>query len=506
MKLKELIDGTPGILEINGDADVEIKDIVYDSRKAGPGVLFVAMPGMHVHGREFIDTALAANVAAIAFDGEGVWPGSISIRVKDAREFLGLTAHRFFGNPSSKMKVIGITGTNGKTTVTYLLESILTKAKKKVGVIGTVNYRFEGNIIAATNTTPLAVDLAQLMKQMVDFGIDTVVMEVSSHALDQMRVKGVQFDAACFTNLSRDHLDYHRTLEEYFEAKKLFFTRYLPDSNKSSKFACVNLDDPYGVDIKNAGSNEIITFGQDTNADLKLADASVDFSGVSGRLQASDGQAQIKSPLLGDFSVSNILAASAVAMGLQVDLETIGQGISDIGRVPGRLEPIGKKEFLVLVDYAHTPEALVNVLNSLKRLSKGRIITVFGCGGDRDPGKRPLMGDAVAARSQITIVTSDNPRTEDSQAIIDQILPGIDPHNLEMVEPENLRKYERGKGLLVQPNRREAIRIAINGAQKGDIVLIAGKGHEDYQVIGSTRHSFDDRVQAREALIERNGY
>ena len=506
MKLNKLIHDIPGILDVSGDSEVEITDVVYDSRKAGPGALFVAMPGMHVHGREFVEAAIRANVTAIAHDTEDTWPGVLNIRVRDAREFLGLTANRFFEDPSSKMNVIGITGTNGKTTITYLLESILAKAGKKVGVIGTVNYRFEGNIIAATNTTPLAVDLVRLMKQMVDFGIDTVIMEVSSHALDQMRVEGVQFDVACFTNLTRDHLDYHHSLEEYFKAKKLFFTKYLPDSGKSSKFASVNLDDPYGVIIKNSCSEPLITFGENQNADMQLADANVDFSGVAGRLEFRGKQVKIKSPLLGDFSVSNILAASSIAAGLEVSMENIRQGIADLKNVPGRLESVGNKDYLVLVDYAHTPEALVNVLDSLKRLSQGRIITVFGCGGDRDPGKRPIMGAAVATRSQITIVTSDNPRTEEPQGIIDQILPGIEPYKLETVRSDALRAYEGGKGLLVQPNRREAIRTAVNAAGKGDIVLIAGKGHEDYQIIGVTRHSFDDCVQAREALIERNGY
>ena len=498
MKLAELIHDAPGLLAADGDP--EISDIVYDSRQVGAGALFVAMPGLHVHGSAFIPAAIEAGAAAVVHDGDQAYPGAVNVRVLDVRSFLGHAAHRFFGDPSAKMTVVGVTGTNGKTTVTYLLESIFAAAGSKVGVIGTVNYRFAGTTLPAPNTTPLAVDLARVMRRMRDAGVDTVVTEVSSHALDQQRVRGVRFDAACFTNLSRDHLDYHRDLADYFETKKLLFTRYLPDSGKANRVASVNLDDPRGVELAGQCGRGLITFGQTEGTDVRLAEPRVDLKGLRGRLVSPHGTFEITSPLLGDFSVSNVLAAASVSLGLGVAPDRIRVGIERLRRVPGRLDPVGSGDVRVLVDYAHTPEALTNVLDSLTRLVKGRIITVFGCGGDRDEGKRPLMGQAVAEQSHISVVTSDNPRTEDPDAIIKQILPGMEPLGPERIDPEALADFSGVHGLIVQPDRRRAIALAIQGARPGDVVLIAGKGHEDYQILGTTKHPFDDRVEARKVL------
>ena len=498
MKLFELLKDITKIAESSGDT--EITDVVYDSRKVSPGSLFVAMPGIHVDGKKFIPKAIKAGAAAVAFSGEDSYEGAINIRVEDVKTFLGPVAHRFFDYPSSRMNIIGITGTNGKTTTTYIIESILKAAGKNVGVIGTINYRYEGKTFPAPNTTPLAVDLARLLSQMEQAGVDTVVMEVSSHALDQDRVLGVEFDGACFSNLSRDHLDYHKNIDDYFEAKKLFFSKFLTDSKKPEKFACVNLDDQYGVHMAAAYQGRVLTYGQNEGSDVRLRNAKVDFTGVCGRVTTPFGSFEIHSDLLGDFSVYNILAAIVISIGAGISTSKIKKGIENLERVPGRLEPVGKGDFLLLVDYAHTPHALENVLDSLMRLAKRRIITVFGCGGDRDPGKRPLMGDAVAQRSHVTIVTSDNPRTEDPNSIIEQILPGIEPHGLKTLNPDDLQNYEGGKGLVIEADRRAAINLAINAARKDDIVLIAGKGHEDYQIIGTTKHDFDDRVEALKAL------
>ena len=502
MKLSELIHQAPGVIDVTGEA--EITEPVYDSRQVKPGALFVAMPGVHVHGKTFIESAIRDGAAAVAFDGEETFDGAINIRVLKVEPFLGHIAHRFFGHPSSEMKIVGITGTNGKTTITYMLESILVQAGHKVGVIGTINYRYAKQDHPAPNTTPLAVDLARLMRAMRDKDVDTTVMEVSSHALDQDRVAGVQFDAACFTNLSRDHLDYHQDIEEYFEAKKLLFTSFLAHSTKTNKLACVNLDDPFGTRIAAEVGGRLLTFGTDEAADVRLADAKVDFSGVTGRLVSPFGAFEIASPLLGNFTVSNLLAAISLALGMGVAPDKIRRGIEKLDRVPGRLDPVGKGDFLVLVDYAHTPQALENVLDSMARLVKGRIITVFGCGGDRDPGKRPLMGAAVAAHSDISVVTSDNPRTENPDAIIAQILPGLSPYNLAQIEAEALPSYDGGQAMVVQPDRSRAIALAVAAAKPGDIVLIAGKGHEDYQIIGTTKYPFDDRNQALKALEERS--
>jgi UDP-N-acetylmuramoyl-L-alanyl-D-glutamate--2,6-diaminopimelate ligase len=463
----------------------------------------VALGGTHFDGRRFIPNAIEAGAAAVAFEGEGEFDGAANLRVESAADFLALAAHRFYGDPSANMTVLGITGTNGKTTTTYLLESIFTAAGKNVGVIGTVNYRFGGKTLDAPNTTPMASDLAALMAQMRDAGVDTVVMEVSSHALDQRRVLGVNFDVACLSNLTRDHLDYHENFEEYFAAKASFFSDYLPRTSKARPVACVNLDDPRGVDFLAACSTETLTYGSFDGSDVRLGDLRIDGKGLRGRLIHPHGSTPIVSGLLGDFSASNVMAAVTMALGMGVSLEKIRVGIENTKFVPGRLEPVASDEFLVLVDYAHTPNALENVISSMTKLAKGRLITVFGCGGDRDPGKRPMMGSAVASICQVSVVTSDNPRTESPHQIIEQILEGVEPFDLDRVEPDELASYERGRGLIVEPDRRKAIELAVMGARPGDVVLIAGKGHEDYQIIGTVKHDFDDRVEAAKALAMR---
>lgn len=503
MRLSELIKNQPGIVQVDGD--VEITDIEYDSRKVLPGNLFVAMPGVHIHGRNFIPKAIESGAAAVVFDGEGNFKGAVNVRVSSVLDFLGPAAHRFFGDPTRDVQVIGITGTNGKTSTTYIVESIMKAAGFKTGVIGTVNYRFGDETLPAPNTTPLAVDLARLIRKMVDGGTQKIIAEVSSHALDQKRVLGVNFDVACFTNFSRDHLDYHHDLDSYFESKLTLFSTYLPASGKTKKVSIVNLDDPRSTAVLSACTGRRISYGLTEGGDVRLSKAVIDKMGVRGRLIHPFGSTEISSELLGDFSVSNILAAASICMGCGISPEKIKSGIKNQKIVPGRLEPVTTDEdFLVLVDYAHTPEALENVLSSLERLAKGRIITVFGCGGDRDPGKRPLMGRAVAEKSQVTIVTSDNPRTENPHAIIDQILPGIAPYELEPVRHRDLKEYDGGHGMIVEPDRKEAIALAIKGARTNDIILIAGKGHEDYQIIGTTKHPFDDKALALEFLKTRD--
>jgi len=502
MRLSQLIADLPWA---TFNRDAEVSRAVVDSRQVRPGDLFVAIPGARLDGSSFVPAAISAGAAAIVAEDDLHLDQTPQVRVPNARRFAGLAAHRLAGDPTANMTVVGITGTNGKTTVTYLLEEVFKAEGREVGVIGTVNYRYNATVTPAKFTTPEAPELVEIILKMKKASVNTVVMEVSSHALELERVIGCLFDAAVFTNLSRDHLDFHGELDAYLAAKIRLFDELLPVAarKKPHTFGAVNLDDPAGVRVLQATPVRALAYG--AGQPISWIRHTCDFDGLRGTLRYGDQEVEVTCPLLGDFQAFNILAAAAVCHGLHVPPAALVAGLSRCHRVPGRLDRVGKQDFLVLVDYAHTPDALENVLSTLRRLSKGRIITVFGCGGDRDKGKRPLMGKAVAERADLAIITSDNPRTENPQTIINMILPGVIATGRKRLSPEEILEHQGPPVYTTQPDREAAIDLAVRAARPGDVVLIAGKGHEDYQIIGTERIHFDDREKATAALAKKFG-
>jgi len=489
------------ILNVNGDTGGTVADICYDSRKCGTDSLFVAIGGLKADGHDFIANAVANGARYIVHEKEvSQRAGLTYIRVANSRRALGRLGRNFYRNPTSELCLVGVTGTNGKTTVTYLLEEILRAAGCRVGVVGTVNYRYNGTLMPSTITTPESVDLQQIFRDMADAGVTHVVMEVSSHALDLARVDECQFDIGIFTNLSQDHLDYHHTLENYFVAKKRFFLEILG----GERVMIVNRDDPWGAKLLDGSSRQAVSFAIDRAADIAVDSFDLSTGGLRAAVQTRAGRFSVSSPLIGKFNLYNILAAVAAAVALDIPEAVIRRGIESLGSVPGRLEKVsGAGEPAVFVDYAHTDDALKNVLLNLSEFKTRRIITVFGCGGDRDRGKRPLMGNIAARLSDLAIITSDNPRTENPLTIIDEIEEGIIPVSLRKYRREELSHDLEERGYSVIPDREDAITEAILIADSADIVLVAGKGHEDYQIIGTTRISFDDSVVAKEALRKR---
>jgi UDP-N-acetylmuramoyl-L-alanyl-D-glutamate--2,6-diaminopimelate ligase len=400
---------------------------------------------------------------------------------------LGVLAGRFYGQPSQHLKLIGVTGTNGKTTTTYVCKAILESDGKPTGLIGTVAYVIGSEQVSASHTTPGALELQSLLKRMVQAGLQAAVMEVSSHALALDRAAGCRFDAAVFTNLTQDHLDFHNNMEDYFQAKLRLFTGLAPAGR-----AIINLDDQYGERVRAATVAPAWTYAIDRPADIRAEGVRISLEGVQFTVRTPFGSTVIRSALVGRHNVYNILGAIGVGLHQGVPLATIAAGVSSLANVPGRFERVRTDQsFTVVVDYAHTDDALYRLLTTAQTVKTGRIITVFGCGGDRDRGKRPKMGRVAALYSDITVVTSDNPRTEEPMAIIREVEPGV-----------QAGLKEKGSGrVLIEPDRRKAIKIAVNEARPGDLILIAGKGHEDYQIIGTTKHPFDDRVVAREAIV-----
>jgi UDP-N-acetylmuramoyl-L-alanyl-D-glutamate--2,6-diaminopimelate ligase len=390
------------------------------------------------------------------------------------------------------------------------LESIFKKAGYDVGVIGTINYRFGLKTTPAPNTTPESLDLQRILQEMLKAGTSHVIMEVSSHGLDLDRVYGCQFDAVVFTNLTSEHLDYHKTLEHYFESKKKLFSDILVESRKQRRFAVTNLDDPRGEKIVQGIDLPVLRYGKSPSCDVTADQVTSSFEGLSCRVRTPKGNLSIRSKLIGDFNVHNILAAVSVGIGMDLPLETLQEGVGALGGVSGRFEKVENAKGLhVIVDYAHTHDALERVLLGLKRIvengtqNHGKMITVFGCGGDRDRTKRPLMGEVAGKYSDLAILTSDNPRTEDPLAILEEVERGLRSLPLEEWHPNEIELWRSKKGYLKVPDRREAIRVAIRLAQPSDAVLIAGKGHEDYQIIGKKRFPFDDRVEVQKALEEK---
>lgn len=474
---------------------VDIRGLTQDSRKVEKGYLFVAIPGEKLDGHDYIPDAVVKGASAVVVSHrtEPV-PSVPQFVVRDPRSALADLAARFYGEPSLKMRVGGVTGTNGKTSVTYLVESILKEAGRHPAVLGTVNYRYAGKTYEAPHTTPESVDLQALLARMREEGVTDVVMEVSSHSLDMERVRGIHFDVAAFTNLTQDHLDYHESVEEYFEAKKSLFTRFLPASLKDRRCAVLNIDDPRGTNLARGLSKSLekATVSVSGPSDLFCRTYQLREDGLSAEVVFGDETFPIRSPLIGEHNLQNILVAVGMAQGLGVPKEAVVRGIEKLAAVPGRLERIRNTRGLhVFVDYAHTPDAVARVTMTLRDFAKAagsRLITVFGCGGDRDRAKRPLMGREAGRFSDVVIVTSDNPRTEDPEAILEEILPGLKDVG---VDDDRIFRIV---------SREEALKKALSVAKPGDFVLVAGKGHEDYQILGTKKIHFSDQEILRKLL------
>ena len=498
MTLAELIDplrAELGVVEQRGDLGVEVAQLTDDSRLVGPGSLFVAVKGGQVVGHYFIDKAVGAGASGLVVERDcSTVPARPIVQVKDSRRALGLLASRFHGNPSSRLEMIGVTGTNGKTTVSYLCKAVLEAAGRSVGLIGTVAYHLGSEQLKASHTTPQAVEFQSLLARMVDAGLDCVVMEVSSHALALDRTVGCEFDVAVYTNLTQDHLDFHADLEDYFQAKLKLFAELSSEGTKSRpKRALINLDDPRAAHVREASRVPVWTYSIRSPSDIRAEQVRLSLEGTRFLAVTPTGRSEITSRLVGEHNVYNLLAAIGVGLNEGLSLETIRDGLQGVANIPGRFERVeAGQEFTVVVDYAHTEDALLRLLAAAHRLRTGRIITVFGCGGDRDRGKRPKMGRVAAQHSDVVYLTSDNPRTEDPLAILAEVEGGV-REVLEGFRAPGFR-YE------VIRDRRLAIEAAVGEAKSGDMVLIAGKGHEDYQIIGTARHHFDDREVARTAI------
>lgn len=503
MKLAQLLGCLEGA-QVIGDSEIEIQGLHYDSRSVGPGGLFFGLRGVKSDGCQFLEAAVNGGAVAVVADRPCAVAGATFVLVPDARRAMSLMAARFYGEPTAGIPVVGITGTNGKTTTSYLIEGVLEQGGIPSAVLGTISYRFGELVIEAPNTTPESVDLQRNLRELVDQGARGVVMEVSSHSLEQHRVDGCNFDVAVFTNLTRDHLDYHLDMESYFTSKLRLFTDLVtPDESKPTRRAVVNLDDPYGPRIKAAASCPVLSYAMQGEADVTVAQVDFSVHGISCRLRTPRGELSLTSDLLGRFNLYNIMAAVTAGLSLGLSDQAIRAGIEGHKKVPGRVERVeNDKGITVLVDYAHTGDALENVLSTVSELKTNRIITLFGCGGDRDKGKRPVMGEIAARYSDLAIVTSDNPRTEEPFAIMADVRAGITPLGLKEYRPEELAAGFAEKGFAAIESRHDAIEIAIAAARPGDIVLLAGKGHEDYQIVGTRKFHFDDREEAARALAQ----
>jgi UDP-N-acetylmuramoyl-L-alanyl-D-glutamate--2,6-diaminopimelate ligase len=505
MKLRDLLDSLERAPVLPGDLpDREVQAVAHDSRKVVPGTLFVAVRGFHADGHRFIPQAVRQGaIAVVAEEGGDTGPsgGAPVIHVPDSRRALARLAANFYGYPSRRIRVVGITGTKGKTTTSYLVKSVIEAAGRTAGLIGTIDYRIGGKVYPAPNTTPESLDLQAFLAEMADLKTGYCVMEVSSHALALGRTDGCVFEAAAFTNLAHDHLDFHDTLDDYFQAKLLLFTGLGPD-----KLAVVNIDDERSAEIVNHTKARVITFGFSGNADVRpKGNVSHGINGLSFTTGTPAGDIEIQSPLVGKHNIYNILTAVALGVGLGFSAGTISTGIGRMQSVPGRMEKVDEGQpFGVLVDYAHTEGSLASLLDAVRGIAARRVITVFGCGGDRDRTKRPKMGAAALNGSDVVIVTSDNPRTEDPLAIIREIEGGMSSAGARVSSLAGAQKSASGgTPYLVIPDRGAAIAAAVGIAEPGDVVVLAGKGHEDYQIIGQTKIHFDDREIAREEIRRR---
>ncbi len=502
MKLGELIAGLKSSPELSArQRDRDVAGIAYDSRQVTPGSLFVAVRGFHSDGHRFIPQAVERGAAAVVAEaGDAAASALPQIIVQDSRVALAHLAAAYYRHPSRQLALIGITGTKGKTTTSYLIRSILETAGCPSGLIGTIDYRVGNKVYPAPNTTPESVDVQRLLREMVDSGLGHCVMEVSSHALALGRVAQCMFAAAVFTNLAEDHLDFHRDRESYLQAKRLLFTGLAPD-----RTAVINNDDPAAAAMTSGIPAKVLTYG--LNASASVHPAGVVGHGLQGlafTVRTPVGDIAVRSPLVGHYNVPNILAAVGAAVSLDIDREAIARGISSMMAVPGRMEKVDEGQcFGVVVDYAHTEGSLIALLSAVRGLAKARVITLFGCGGDRDRTKRPKMGAAALAGSDVVIVTSDNPRTEDPAAIISEIESGMTAASKASSAAVLTKGAAGRKQYLVIADRHAAIETAIALAEPGDVVVLAGKGHEDYQIIGTTKTHFDDREVAREEIRRR---
>ena len=463
---------------------MQVTGLEYDSRRVGQGFLFFAFAGSRADGREFAQSAMDRGATAVASElpappgFRGTW-----IEVVHGRQALALAARNFYGKPDERLGLTGVTGTNGKTTTAFLIDAVLRSAGKTTAMVGTIEYRLAGEVQTAVNTTPESLDLYRMLHALEQAGGSHATMEVSSHALALGRVHGLTFHTAVFTNLTRDHLDFHETMENYFAAKQLLFA---PQAAAPPRWAVINGDDPYGQKIHPPQGTEVLRYGFGEEADLRVSGLDMNFEGL--RLTVEHGRERVKltSALVGKINAYNILAACGASLSYGFDWQTIARGIAECRRVPGRFESIEEGQpFMVVVDYAHTDDALRNVISVARELHPKRVITLFGCGGDRDRSKRPLMGMAAGEASDFVVLTSDNPRSEDPLAIMNDALVG-------------LRRFDTPH--LVEPDREKAIRAALEAAKPGDIVILAGKGHEPYQVLKDRVIHFDDREAARAAL------
>ena len=468
-------------------ADIEINSIEYDSRKVKDGSVFVAIKGYDTDGHLFIKEAIKKGASAIILDNRDYFEEDFkvpTILTKNSRKTLGSISSLFYGEPSRKLTVVGVTGTNGKTSITYLLKSILEEEGHKIGIIGTIENQIGNKTYPSSVTTPESRDLQELLSKMVEEGCSYCLMEVSSHALYLDRVAGISFKEGIFTNLTQDHLDFHKDLNDYLEAKKILFKLISEDG-----FSIINIDDPASKLILEVAKGKIVTYALKNNADFQAVKVNLNLEGSDYLLSYRNGDKRFENvidlKLIGEFNIYNSLATIAGALKLGVGMETIKKGIGKV-KVTGRFEVIkGSQNFSVVVDYAHTPDGLANVLATARKITKGRVICIFGCGGDRDKKKRPIMGRVAGELSDLVIITSDNPRTEEPNSIIDMIEVGA---------KEKIKEYFKIE------NRKIAIEKGISMAKKNDIVIIAGKGHEDYQIIGKVKHHFSDREVAEDYL------
>jgi UDP-N-acetylmuramoyl-L-alanyl-D-glutamate--2,6-diaminopimelate ligase len=486
MKLEEIVEGIE-IAKISGNTDNEILALSHDSRKAKPGTLFVAIQGEKADGHEYMRDAIEGGACAVVYDKAEPRPEVVDqhpavtfIRVRDSRAALASLSNNFYRKPSQQLKVVGITGTNGKTTTAYLLKAIFESWGKKTGLIGTIQYMIQEEVYESIHTTPEASEFQMLLNKMVLAGCEYVVAEVSSHALVQKRVDGTVFRTGVFTNLTSEHLDFHETIENYYEAKARFFSELLHDEAT----AVINYDDIWGRKLMELLRGSIISYGLETGSEILATEINSTFDGLTFTIVSDGKKHPVVSPLVGLPNVYNILSAVAAARSQGVPWESILSGIQKAGTIRGRFEKVAMGQgFLAVVDYAHTEDALERLIYTARGLAKGKIITVFGCGGDRDRGKRPAMGAIATKLSDSVIITSDNPRSEDPEKIMKEIESGA-----------------RRRNYLLEADREEAIRRSVMMASEGDVVLIAGKGHETYQEIKGKRYTLNDKEVLEKAL------
>lgn len=479
MKIEEILKGSTYTV-LSGDESIEINYPQYDSRKIKCGDMFFAIGGFNVDGHNFISKAIENGAKAVVVEKDVTLVEGITfIKVENGRRALAIAASNFYNNPSKKMKIIGITGTNGKTTSAFMLKGILEAKGYKVGLIGTIANYIGNKEIHTEKTTPESLELQKLFKDMVDSDIDYCVMEVSSHSLDLDRVYGIEFSQGIFTNLTQDHLDFHKTFENYFNAKSKLF--------KICKHSVVNVDDSYGIKLLEKINSSVTTYSIEKESDLKGTDINLESTGIIFNLKGNEKTYKVQLPIPGRYNVYNALGCIGAALDEGIDMGTIVEGLSKV-TVPGRCENLTlgmNLGFQVIRDYSHTPDSLKNILENLRELTKGKLICIFGCGGDRDRTKRPIMGEIGTELSDIAIITSDNPRSEDPYMILEDIKAGVEKSNYKLIE-----------------NRREAIKTALLLGEKDDIIVIAGKGHETYQILKNETIHFDEKEVVLELIEE----